>query len=164
MIPEVLQNRQNVYLKPGEIFWGNHNFSISTVLGSCIAICLWHPLKKIGGMCHIMMPEKGNTGDIKPNPRYADDAVRILLEKIAENKTKPFEYVVKVFGGSSMIKFENDNPEINVAKLNIKSAKKLMMEHGFRISVKDVGGSDSRKIVFDLNNGDAWKKKVRANL
>ena len=49
----------DVFLQPGDFYFGEAGTRIRTLLGSCVAITLWHPILHIGGMCHIMLPERG---------------------------------------------------------------------------------------------------------
>ena len=49
-------NKNDVFLLPGEFHFGDQDDRIITLLGSCVAITLWHPEKRIGGMCHYMLP------------------------------------------------------------------------------------------------------------
>jgi len=51
-----------IYLQPGEYFWGGENNRVKTLLGSCVAICIWHPKLKIGGMSHCLLPSRGHGG------------------------------------------------------------------------------------------------------
>ena len=51
-----------IYLQPGEYFWGGENNRVKTLLGSCIAICIWHPVLKIGGMSHCLLPSRSHGG------------------------------------------------------------------------------------------------------
>lgn len=51
-----------IYLQPGEYFWGGENNRVKTLLGSCVAICIWHPKLKIGGMSHCLLPSRGQGG------------------------------------------------------------------------------------------------------
>lgn len=51
-----------IYLQPGEYFWGGAHNRVKTLLGSCVAICIWHPKFKIGGMSHCLLPSRGHGG------------------------------------------------------------------------------------------------------
>ena len=51
-----------IYLQPGEYFWGGQNNRVKTLLGSCVAICIWHPKLKIGGMSHCLLPSRSHGG------------------------------------------------------------------------------------------------------
>ena len=44
-----------IFLQPGEFYWSDAFTRIRTVLGSCVALCVWHPKKNIGGMCHYIL-------------------------------------------------------------------------------------------------------------
>ena len=61
---------REVILQPGELFFGKEDVVVRTVLGSCIAITLWHPEQKQGGMCHYMLPSRRNPS-AKLDGRYA---------------------------------------------------------------------------------------------
>ncbi len=65
------------FLNPGEFFFCESNCQIHTLLGSCIAITLWHPILKIGGMCHFVLPGRRSPAgvlraDSKLKGRYSD--------------------------------------------------------------------------------------------
>ena len=47
-----------IFIRPGEFYFGDGNTRIRTILGSCVAVTLWHPERHIGGMCHYMLPRR----------------------------------------------------------------------------------------------------------
>jgi len=76
----------DIFLRPGDhYFTDRKNTRIRTLLGSCVSITFWHPRLLIGGMCHYMLPERGNELRAEdwhaPDGRYADEAVALLLKK-----------------------------------------------------------------------------------
>lgn len=152
--------RNNIYLEPGEIHWGDKDDFVVTILGSCVSICIWHPVKKIGGMTHILMPgkRKKRRGTIL-NLRYGDDTVWMLLDMIKKHNTNPHEYIVKLFGGANVLQ-NVQNCSFNTAIHNIQTTVKRLRRYGFSIYVKDLGGIKSRKIVFDISNGDVWLNRI----
>ncbi len=112
-----------IYLQPGEFWFGDENTRIRTILGSCVAITLWHPHKRIGGMCHFMLPTRarGSTSQsgesrarplcpsgyaptTAPDGRYGDEAVQLLCEEIERNGCAPAEFEAKLFGGGRMFR------------------------------------------------------------
>ena len=111
----------DVFLQPGDFFWGDSTTRIRTILGSCVSICLWHPKLREGGMCHFMLPSRGHSE--KPmsplNGRYADEAWDMFLKEIKKNNTRIQDYMVKIFGGSSMFASEGNDKEIINSKMNI---------------------------------------------
>ncbi len=77
---EGLEN--NFHLQPGEIFVSGNGTSITTLLGSCVAVCLWDEKKKIGGMNHVILPK--NRDDESPSSRFANVATFVLYDMMLE--------------------------------------------------------------------------------
>ena len=48
-----------IFLQPGDFYFGDKDTRIRTILGSCVSITLWHPTRLIGGMCHFLLPFRG---------------------------------------------------------------------------------------------------------
>lgn len=151
-----------IYLQPGEIYWGDADTRIKTLLGSCVALCLWHPEKNIGGMSHSLLPSRGYQsaeGDSEEKTaRYIDESIEIFLDEIKKHGTKPSDYHVKFFGGGDMFKnvWKKNGP--SVGERNIEMAKDLISKHGFQLKAEHVGGEGHRNIIFDLWSGDVWLK------
>ena len=66
---------KEIMLQPGEFFFGQDDTIIRTHLGSCVAITMWHPEQKRGGMCHYMLPSRARSDD-PLDGRYADEAIQ----------------------------------------------------------------------------------------
>ncbi|MBI1174656.1 MAG: chemotaxis protein CheD [Sideroxydans sp.] len=154
-----------VTLQPGEFYFGDGNTRIRTLLGSCIAITMWHPQSKIGGMCHFMLPSRS----IKPKDvldgRYADEAMQLFLREIRAAFTKPGEYQVKLFGGGNMFDRSAQHDEENCKNIpchNVAAARRLLQQNGFHIVAEHVGMSGHRNVVFDIWNGNVWLRHVKS--
>ncbi|MBI5439097.1 MAG: chemotaxis protein CheD [Nitrosomonadales bacterium] len=152
-----------VYLLPGDFHFGDSNTRIRTVLGSCVSIAVWHPLLRIGGMSHSLLPSRGNSGNpnLAKTPldgHYADEAIGLLLREIGKRHTRPAEYQVKLFGGGNMFRQPLSERAFNVAGSNIEAARMLLKEGGFNIHAEHVGGSGHRRIIFDVCDGSVSVK------
>jgi len=143
-----------IYLLPGDFHFGDKNTRIRTVLGSCISIAMWHPLLRIGGMSHSMLPNRGRKGNYDLDGHYADEAIELLLREIGKRNTRPDEYQVKLFGGGNMFRQPLAERAFNVAGSNVEAARILLKAGGFNIHAEHVGGSGHRSIIFDLCDGD----------
>ncbi len=143
----------DVYLQPGSLFFCESKKRLKTVLGSCVAVTLWHQEKKIGAMCHIMLPEKPRKAKATLDLRYAMDAVRYLSKKVHELGTNSKEYQVRLYGGGNMFPTIT-NKRSNVGLRNIKVTKQLLTQVGFNLTYECVGGSCYRNITMDGNSGD----------
>ena len=145
-----------IYLLPGEFYFAEANTRIHTVLGSCISISLWHPVLRIGGMCHFMLPSRGDARSGSLDGRYADEAIQLILREIGKNNTRPGAYQVKLFGGGNMFQALCGGKTMDVARDNIKAARALLEQNGFHVQAEDVGGNGHRRIIFDLGSGNVW--------
>jgi chemotaxis protein CheD len=158
------QNAAEIFLLPGEIFFAAANNRIHTVLGSCVSISLWHPALRLGGMCHFMLPSRGERSGKGLDGRYADEAIQLLLHEIGKTQTRPAAYQVKVFGGGNMFHAFQEGKAMDVARANIQAARDLLNQCGFQIHAEDVGGNGHRRIIFDLCDGNVWVRHERTAL
>ncbi|AFM11105.1 chemotaxis protein CheD [Turneriella parva] len=152
---------QEIYLQPGEYFWGGENNRVKTLLGSCVAICIWHPRFKIGGMSHCLLPSRGSQGGEQPQAelsgKYVDECLEIFFREMVRAGTRKQDYVVKVFGGGNM--FELKDPSgATVGERNIEMLKVVLAREGISIAAQHLGGKGHRNVIFQLWNGDCWVK------
>ena len=165
-------NMIDIFLQPGEYYFGNEDTRVRTLLGSCVSITMWHPTKLIGGMCHFVLPSRVNGGMEQLDGRYGDEAILLLFREARRHKTHPSEYVVKVFGGGKMFNGSKkyllcvNRPckEVihscqNVSCRNASQSIALLGKEGITISSHDLGGVSSRNIIFDISNGKVWVRK-----
>jgi len=147
-----------IYLLPGDFHFSDENTRIHTVLGSCISIALWHPLLRIGGMCHFVLPNRLKRTSHEPKGHYADEVIELMLHEITKRNTRPSDYHVKLFGGGNMFEHVPARQTLNIARDNIEAARILLKTHGFVIQAEHVGGNGHRRIIFDLHDGSVLMK------
>jgi chemotaxis protein CheD len=147
---------KDIFLRPGEFHFGDEDTQIRTILGSCVAITLWHPKRKIGGMCHYMLsnPRKTHSNPGRPDGRYAEDAMHLFLDALMRTKTMPREYQVKMFGGGNMFPTLNTREENNIGQRNLIIGQELLHANGFYIHATHLGGVGYRRIIFNMRNGE----------
>jgi len=151
------------FLNPGDFYFGDSNCQIHTVLGSCVAITLWHPILHIGGMCHFILPGRRMSDRVRHgveelNGRYADEAIILFEEAMLKYGTNLSEYEAKIFGGSSMTLASRIQEEQMVGLRNIEAALKHLFEKEISLKFAHIGETGHRRIVFDVENGDVWVK------
>jgi chemotaxis protein CheD len=146
-----------VYLHPGQIFVSEDPISITTILGSCVAICLWDPATQTGGMCHYVLPH-GNP-ESQNALRFGNVAFAELIERFVEKQIAIPTLRAKIFGGSSLHQ-PTSGSRIPLGQQNFDIARKLLSAHGIAPPVEDVGGQRGRKLIFHLASGDAWVKAL----
>lgn len=155
-----------IYLNPGDFHFSDGNVRIHTLLGSCVAITLWHPVFRCGGMCHFLLParQKTETALSALDGRYGDEALKMFESEIARFNTRSQEYQAKIFGGGNMFESLKSGKVSSVADNNVTQARMLLEHAGFPIVAEDVGGRGHRRIIFDLNDGNVWVRheKIQA--
>lgn len=157
--------RDEVYVSPGEFRFAGTGARFHTLLGSCVSITLWHPRLYIGGICHFLLPARVTPiARGKLDGRYADDSIQLFLGEIKKRKTRPEDYLAKVFGGSNMFPLHRKEGCIDVGWRNIEAARGLLARSGFRIVAEDVGGNTHRRLIFDLADGNVWIKQDKKSV
>jgi chemotaxis protein CheD len=157
--PEAIE----IFLQPGDFYFGDEHTRIRTILGSCISITMWHPRLKQGGMCHYMLPERRANSPRRLDGRYADDAIALFMRELLNNRTKPEDYEVKIFGGGRMFQRQRrvEMPKsMDVGTRNIEAGRRLLREHGFHIRAEHLAGDGHRNVIFDVASGNVWMKHV----
>lgn len=146
----------SVVLRPGDYYFGGGQTRISTLLGSCVSITLWHPRQRIGGMCHYMMTERQRPPDAPLDGRYAAEAFEFFLQRIAQAGTRPGEYQAKLFGGADMFCGGSSSGTLGIGLRNIELGRRLLAAKNIALLAEHVAGNGRRKLHFDLWSGDVW--------
>lgn len=146
----------DVFLLPGEYFVGGAQHRVRTLLGSCVSMTLWDPVRKIGAMSHFMLTGRRNAG--RPDARYAEDALALMLAELAAMGVAPRDCVAKIFGGGNMF------PTLvgrdgDVGRRNGEKACALLAAHGIPVLSQSLYGIGHRRIQFDIRNGDVWSRQ-----
>lgn len=160
-LPRLPHDYLEIFLQPGEWYFGDRDTRLRTLLGSCVAITLWHPVRLLGGMCHFLLPARSQGPFQTLDGRYGDEALLWLLQKAVRHHTQPAEYVVKVFGGGQMFVHSASTTVGNIGPRNVARALELIHSFGFRIASQHVRDVGHRNIIFDVWSGDVWVKHVR---
>jgi len=128
---------------------------IITVLGSCIAVCLFDKKNSIIGMNHYLLPLWSGNG--LKSLRYGNIAIDRLIESMLNAGSTLQNIEAKIFGGAML----NINEETSVAPRNIQVAIDMLKVHRIPIVASDVGGNKGRKIFFSNHDGSVYVKYSR---
>ncbi len=149
------------YLYPGAIFVHSAPHLVTTVLGSCVSICLWDSVARIGGINHYLLPFWNGEG--LPTPKYGNIAIVKLIEKmLASPGCKKSNLIAKVFGGASM--WEKESGLLAIGDRNSELARELLQKHRIPIQACDLGGRVGRKLVFNTQEGSVLIRRQRGQL
>lgn len=148
-----------IFLNPGEYYFGDRDVRIRTILGSCVSITLWHPKLLIGGMCHYMLPGRHGRGLVQADGKYADEALGLLFDEIQRTGTALEDYEVKMFGGGNMFQRQVKAGQGHIGIKNAEAGRHLVQHHGLRLASADLGGTGHRTVLFDIWSGHVWVRQ-----
>ena len=154
-----LGERRSAYLLPGELHASADPCQIRTILGSCVAICLWDSRLHVGGMNHFLLP--ASRGGHPASLRCADVATRTLLEALQSLGSRIPNLQAKIFGGASMFQ-KTDRTFKGLGVQNVAAALELMRNAGIPVAVQETGGIHGRKIMLNTDDGVVWCQRIQA--
>jgi len=124
---------------------------LRTILGSCVGICIYDRIKKIGGLAHVLLPLDTANG---ANPeKYADTAIPLLVQMLLKEGAKKEFLSAKIAGGASMFKFESNVTLGQIGDRDIEESKKMLAKLQIPLLEEDTGGNAGRVIDFFLMDG-----------
>lgn len=151
-----METNDTKYLLPSQIFVSKTEYFVTTVLGSCVAVCLWDSVNNIGGINHFMLPYWNGKG--LETPKYGNIANDKLLKTMLSKGSSIQNIKAKVFGGGDVI--GNESPIFNIGKRNIEVALLMLEEYGIKIIAQSIGGDKGRKIIFNTYTGQVQMKYI----
>lgn len=140
------ENRHFLY--PGQVFATREPIVISTILGSCAAICLWDRTRKAGGMNHYLLPDGADEGANRF--RYGNVANPELLKQVLALGCSVKNLQAKLFGGSSAFSADISH---SLGSRNVDLAESFLRDAGIPIVERDVSGKHGRRLVFRVADG-----------
>ena len=143
-----------VKVLPGEYFVADENMVIMTVLGSCIAACLWDSRARIGGMNHFMLPD-GDLADA--SGRYGSYAMELLINEMLKKGARRETLQAKIFGGAQVM---HNFTTMNVGERNTQFVLNYLHTERIPIVSEDVLDIYPRKVVFFPVTGKAMVKRL----
>ncbi len=158
MINPVEQDLKTVFLYPAALITNHEPVIIHTILGSCVAVCIYDKVKKVGGMNHYMLPQWNGNG--LATPKYGNIAIERLVQGMIQLGSKKEHLVAKVFGGGAVI--ETAHVHFNIGDRNISMAFDTLKEYGIPVISQSTGGKLGRKIIFNTHTGEVVQRYVKS--
>lgn len=144
----------STFIHVGQIHVDVAPAAISTILGSCVAVCLYDKKLEIGGMNHYLLPFWNGNG--LQSPKFGNIAIPKLIETMLDIGSDIKNIEAKIFGGASMNVSSSNN--MMIGEKNILVAREILKEYKIVLVAEDVGRENGRKIQFNLQNGKVLLK------
>lgn len=153
-----------IFLQPGELYFGDRHTRIRTLLGSCVSLVFWHPEWLIGGMCHYLLPSRMRRHAGGLDGRYGDEAIELMLSQIRAAGARPEDFQIHLFGGGDMFPGINKNKSNPVGKKNVEAARQIIAAHRLAFLNEHVEGKGHRNLVFDVWSGRVTLRHLPAGV
>ena len=144
----------NYFLNPGYIYISVEPSIISTVLGSCVAVCIYDKKRKRGGMNRFQFPFIGDRRNA--TAEYGNAATIALIRMFMEDGSKKKHLEAQILGGA----YNPDISQQDIGRDNIKIARRILIKEGINVTSEDIGGGKGRKVVFNTNTNELAVFKV----
>jgi chemotaxis protein CheD len=129
-------------------------------LGSCVAVTLYDPRQRVGGLAHVLLPDPSMARDGSNPGRFASEAVPMLLEGMrAQGGRAP--YIAKLAGGAALFGQLLGTAAGQMGERNVIAARAALARAGIAIAAEDCGGSGGRSVTFDVSTGEMTVRGVR---
>lgn len=148
------QLERRIYLHPGALWAEPAAAAITTVLGSCVSVCLWDPHTTYGGINHFILPHGGAV----QSARYGNHALPMLLERMLELGAQRETLLACVFGGASVMPGTAPGPTLG--SRNVAEALDFLTRNGIALLRQDVTGRQGRKLTFRTTDGSTLIRKL----
>ena len=135
------------FVQGGELVIAETPMELVTIVGSCVAVCLWDKKTKTAGMNHYMLP---SVDDAKNLLNGGLSATRLLIKSMIARMSDIKNLEAKVFGGGN--RYFSDSFLV-VGPQNVEAAKQVLLEAGIPIVLEHTGGIFGRKVYFDTLTG-----------
>ena len=151
-------NQSLINVGVAQVRLGKEPAILRTILGSCVGICIYDRMKKIGGLAHILLPNDTSNGTFPE--KFADTAIPLLINNLMKEGAKKEFMSAKIAGGAAMFKFGANVALGQIGDRNIEEVKKILQKYNIPVLEEDTGGNAGRVIDFFLEDG---RLKVKAS-
>lgn len=132
------------------------NVILSTVLGSCVAVCMYDAQAAVGGMNHFLLAGGGATesSDLK----YGVNAMELLINRVLRAGGERSRLQAKLFGGARMTDHARD-----IGQNNAEFALSFLEREGIACVSHSLGGDKARRVQFTPVTGAARQLQIEGS-
>lgn len=160
LLPAEFRDIPRIPIRIGGLEVSREQVIMDTVLGSCIATCLYDPIAGIGGMNHFMLPESMDATN-PTSTRYGVYAMELLINKLMKAGGKRRCFQAKIFGGGHVLRVRESLD--GVPQRNIDFVHNFLLIENIPIIKEDVGGYHPRRVLFNSRSGKVFMKRMDIN-
>ena len=126
---------------------------IQTLLGSCVATCLYDPVARVGGMNHFLLPGEERT-EVN-SMSYGAHSMEVLINALMRLGARRDTMQAKIFGGARMMTSGRD-----IGQNNGIFARSFLQRERIQLVSESIGGDQARKIRMVPTTGNVQQMFV----
>ena len=123
-------------------------------LGSCVAVALYDPTTKLGGLGHMLLPHGPTKEAASSESKYVDAGITLMVEELVEAGANRSALLAKITGGANMFESVYQTLINSIGARNARSARETLAKLGIPVTGEEVGGNRGRTVEFDLASGE----------
>ncbi len=128
-------------------------------LGSCVAIALYDPAGKVGGLAHIMLPSRTLARSDNP-AKVPETAVPALVVAMQARGADAGRITARLIGGAGLFALLSAPGSIQMGERNVVSVRRVLNQHAIPITGELVGGNAGRSLWFSVDTGEIRVRTV----
>ena len=163
---ENFDRHQRVIIGPGEHYASNVPVTITTLLGSCVAVCLYDPVNHVMGMNHFMLSSSRSYGNgplfLTEAGRYGINAMELLINEMYKLGAKRSCLKAKAFGGGNVLKdLRTIQNNMSVGDANVEFVREFLECEQIPLIAESLGGEEGRVIHFSFGHFKVYARKIK---
>ncbi|HOP65045.1 MAG TPA: chemotaxis protein CheD [Spirochaetota bacterium] len=159
------------FLHPGQILVTDDDKPVMTILGSCVALTIYSPERKMGGIFHALLPEYRekkraikDSPPVSPDPDYVDYSFYYIRNRFSELGIDISRARLMLFGGGDVLQPLAPAGKGTVGRKNIEVIKSILVKERLTIAAEDTGGTEARKIIFYPSSGKISVEYIKSDM
>jgi chemotaxis protein CheD len=168
MIRQPFKHTHRIIIDPGEYYVSNTQEVISTLLGSCVAACLYDPINNVIGMNHFLLAYKHHSFNHSPiesdEGRYGIHAMELLINDMMVKGANRSHLKAKCFGGGDVLHLHGElGGRRSVGGANIDFIREFLKGENIPVTGSSLGGNNGRNVHFVGEDFSVYVKKIEQN-
>ncbi len=132
-------------------------------IGSCVAVCLYDPQVRVGGMLHALLPtalNKGKQADSNPI-KFVDQGTPLLVESLLKLGARRTRLIGYLCGGAQVLSALDLSDFLNIGERNVRAAESALQAENIRIRARSTGGRIGRTVRLYIADGQVTAKSLK---
>ncbi|MBR1740778.1 MAG: chemotaxis protein CheD [Lachnospiraceae bacterium] len=151
MLQQLMKSEVVVGIADMKIVQGGDQTLATYALGSCVGVCIYDEVLKLGGLLHAML---SNAGEEHDNPyRYVDTGLAAMIQSLRVKGASPARMKAKLVGGAKMFGYNVTMDGDDIGSRNVRQVRTVLRQYKIPLITEETGGEMGRTIRFSLENG-----------